>query len=148
MIVPRLPTFMKTQMTPIRLQRGCDRLAITLAGACGIHCLLTPVLLIAFPILAGSFFVGEAFHYWMLGATLPATTLAACLGCRKHRDGWVAGWAIGGLSILFFAAFLGHEVAGEAGERILTVLGGILLATGHVRNFRLCRQADCLCHAE
>lgn len=138
----------KTQTTPMSVQRSCDRLAITLAGACGIHCLLTPVFLIAFPILAGSFFAGEAFHYWMLGATLPATTVAAFLGCRRHKDVRVGVLAASGLAILFMAVFLGHDVAGEAGERIMTVVGGIVLATAHVRNFRLCRQAHCSRHEQ
>ena len=29
------------------------------------------------------------------------------------------------------------------GERIVTVFGGIVLATAHIRNFLLCQQDDC-----
>ena len=38
---------------------------------------------------------------------------------------------------------VGHELAGETGERLLTVLGAAVLSAGHIRNFRLCRRADC-----
>ena len=53
------------------------------------------------------------------------------------------GLGIAGMLLLLFSAFWGHDLVGEWGERLLTVLGGITLAAGHVRNYRLCRQQDC-----
>lgn len=53
------------------------------------------------------------------------------LGCRRHKDG---------LSLLMLAASQVHDWFGEWGERLVTVLGGRIMAVGHVRNYRLCRS--------
>lgn len=128
-----------------RAQRRLDGIALTLTGVCGVHCLLTPVLLIAFPILGGSFLADEHFHLWMLLGILPTAGIATFLGCRKHKDRRVFAFTVVGLCFLGLAVFFGHHHHLHLADKVLTVIGGILLAFGHVRNFRLCRQVAC-CH--
>ena len=48
-----------------------------------------------------------------------------------------------GLTVLVIAASLGHDGLGETGERAATLVGSILIALGHLRNFSLCRRMDC-----
>ena len=48
-----------------------------------------------------------------------------------------------GLVILTFAAVAGHELVGETGERVLTLVGAAVLSLGHLRNYVLCRKAGC-----
>ncbi len=140
-----------------------DGIAVSLAGVCGVHCLLLPLLLIAFPIIGSSFFVNAAFHKWMLAAVLPTTGLAIFLGCRRHKDLPVILLSIGGFALLCLGILNhghSHDHVGHAGhhwfsmESILTTLGGIVMVSAHVRNFRLCRKAKqsdqkddgCSCH--
>lgn len=80
-----------------------DRLAISMAVICGIHCLVTPVLLVALPLIGTTFWVDENFHLWMLLLVIPTTTLAIYSGCRRHKDKWVIGAAALGLGLLFVA---------------------------------------------
>jgi hypothetical protein len=147
-----------------RWQAMLDGIAMSLAGVCGIHCLLTPLLLIAFPIIGSSFFMNEAFHKWMLITVLPTTGLAIFLGCRRHKDFPVILLSIGGF-ILLCIAILNHDHTHNHGnhaghswisrESLLTTLGGIVMVSAHVRNFRLCRKASqsgrndsgCSCHS-
>lgn len=126
-------------------QRRLDGFALALTGACGVHCLLTPVLLIAFPILGGSFLEAEHFHMWMILGILPTAGLATFLGCRKHKDRKVVALTVVGLLLLGMAVYFGHHLHSHLADKLLTIAGGVTLAFGHVRNFRLCRQFDC-CH--
>ncbi len=80
-----------------------DHLAISMAVICGIHCLVTPVLLVALPIIATTFWVDENFHLWMLLLVIPTTSLAIWSGCRRHKDRWVMAAAALGLGILVTA---------------------------------------------
>ncbi len=80
-----------------------DRLAISMAVICGIHCLVTPILLVALPIIATTFWVDENFHLWMLLLVIPTTTLAVWSGCRRHKDKFVLISAALGLGILMTA---------------------------------------------
>ena len=136
--------------TTSKWQFALDGVAMSLAGVCGIHCLLMPVLLITFPLLGSSLFTHGAFHQWMLVAVLPTTALAILLGCRRHKDFWVLLLSLGGFALLCFAAFghghshHGSEFSAEwlTHESSLTSLGGLIMVSGHLRNFLLCRKAN------
>ncbi|MGB0413695.1 MAG: MerC domain-containing protein [Coraliomargarita sp.] len=143
-----------------------DKLAISMAAICAVHCLLTPVLVVMLPIIATSFFVHQDFHLWMLYLVIPTTSFAIYMGCRKHKDKWVATMSALGLSVLICAlvierqgaaahsaeegAACPHCVRDVSDEPVpmhaaawINTLGGLFLASGHVRNFRLCRRAKC-----
>lgn len=150
-----------------------DKLAISMAAVCAVHCLLTPILIVLLPIVATSFFVHEDFHLWMLYLVIPTTSFAMFMGCRQHKDKWVAALSALGLSVLIAALVYerrqapNSEVAAEAhcqhcvrdiSEEPLPLnvaawintFGGLLLASAHIRNYRLCRRASCTheCGAE
>lgn len=154
--------------SPRRNYGWLDHLAIGMATVCAVHCLLTPILVIALPIIATSFFVHEDFHLWMILLVLPTTCFAIFMGCRKHKDKWVGLLSAIGLSILIFALVqermhaaahqeqnvgaahcescardLSEEPVPMHAGAWFNSLGGLLLAGAHVRNFRLCRKADC-----
>lgn len=81
-------------MTKATVQRPLDRLAIALAGLCLVHCLLTPIALVLFPMLAATSVADEQFHTMLLWLVLPASLVALALGCRRHKDHLVIslGW--------------------------------------------------------
>jgi len=154
-------------------RKTVDRAAISLAVVCGLHCLATPILIVALPIIATTFWVDENFHLWMLLFVIPTTTLAIWSGCRRHKDKWVVVSAALGLGILVSALIAeriehahdteafqvdAHKMAAETGEAAssktavtesltwyawLNTLGGCLLIAGHTRNFLLCRKDNC-----
>ncbi|MGZ0656700.1 MerC domain-containing protein [Coraliomargarita sp. W4R53] len=154
--------------TKCRSHGWLDHLAIGMAAVCAFHCLLTPILVIALPIIATSFFVHEDFHVWMILLVLPTTSFAIFMGCRRHKDRWVAALSAIGLSILVLALVQERwqsappaDVASEGAHCPLCVrdvveepvplhaaawintLGGLFLASAHIRNFRLCRKSRC-----
>lgn len=125
------------------MQRPLDIIVVSISGLCAVHCLLMPLVLILFPVLSGSLVAGEDFHQLLLWGILPTSGLALFLGCRRHKDRRVLVMGLVGLSLVILAAFHGHDWFGEWGERLITVLGGSIMAGGHVRNYRLCRNDQC-----
>lgn len=126
-------------MNQTKLQRFTDYTSLSLAGICAIHCFLTPVALILFPVVGSTFFSEEIFHELMLLLVVPASVVAIFLGCRRHKDFSVITLGILGLSFLLAGAFgtTGYE------ESILTLIGAFIMVLGHLRNFRLCRKDGC-----
>jgi hypothetical protein len=118
-------------------------MAIAGSALCALHCLATPLLIVLAPAVASTFFAEETFHRWMLLYVVPTSALALWLGCRRHGSRSVLLLGLAGVIIIGAAAFWGHELIGEAGERAATVAGGLTIAAGHWRNYRLCRKADC-----
>ena len=128
------------------LQSLSDKSTIGLSLLCTMHCLALPLALALIPSIAGLPLADEMFHYWMLAAVLPISAYALTMGCKKHQRYRLLMIGGAGLCILFFAAYAGHDVFGEIGEKALTVLGATILALGHLWNYRLCQQqSHCGC---
>ncbi len=126
-------------MSQLRLQRLTDYASMSLAGICAVHCFLTPVALILFPVMGSAFLFREIFHELMLLVVIPSSTAAMFLGCRRHKDVYVAFLGVCGLCLLVAGAF------GAEGylETALTLAGVFVMLFGHARNFRLCGRDGC-----
>jgi hypothetical protein len=126
-----------------KLGISLDGAAIAMSAACILHCLLTPLLVILFPILGSTAFADDSFHGLLLVLIIPTSTIAFYIGCRQHGDGSVLLLGVSGILVLVAAALLGTTGLGIVGEKIATGIGGTLLALGHVQNFRRCRVRQC-----
>lgn len=125
------------------IQTTIDKTAISFSVICAIHCLLVPIAITLLPVLAATPLEGEVFHKLLLIGVLPASIVGLTLGCKKHKK-WnnvVLGGI--GLSALVFAAFFGHDLTGELGEKVITVIGAILISWSHLRNHKLCSLNKC-----
>lgn len=123
-----------------------DKFAIGLSMLCAIHCLLLPLLLVTLPSLGALQLQNEAFHFWMLAAVIPTSIYALTIGCRKHQRYRLLYWGISGLILMLTAVFFGHDIAGESGEKILTLSGAILVAIAHWGNFSSCQRHNNCTH--
>lgn len=120
-----------------------DKFAVSSSTLCVIHCIAVPFLVGVFPAIGATALGDEAFHILMLWAVIPASFIGLTLGCRKHRHFSVLGVGLIGVGILTFAAFYGHDIFGENGERGVTVVGAVIVALAHIRNFKICRSHSC-----
>ncbi len=120
-----------------------DKLAVTTSAFCAVHCLFLPLLLGVFPALGATMFGKESFHVLLLWLVIPLSLIALTMGCRKHKNRIVAFLGLAGLAFLIGAAALGHDILGEGGERVVTLIGATAIAGAHLRNYALCRRADC-----
>ena len=120
-----------------------DRSAIGLSFLCVLHCLAVPLTLILMPSLAALPIADERVHLLLVLLVVPTSTVALTLGCRQHGLKHILAWGLTGIVILVLAAGFGEEFLGEYGEKILTVVGSVLVAVGHILNFKCCRTAGC-----
>ena len=119
-------------------QVNADKASITLSLACMIHCLLMP----SFLVLTSGFFAlsidNELIHKAFLIIVLPVSLYALITGYRNHKI--LSYFYIGtsGLWLLVFAVFFGEGVFGELAEKSLTLLGSIIVASAHYKNYKAC----------
>ena len=125
------------------LLSALDRTAIGLSVLCLLHCLALPLALIAGSSFTAIWFADERFHQLLVFLVLPTSIVALMLGCKKHKTWSVLAWGFSGVCVLTIAALFAHDLVGESGEKILTVIGSIFVFVGHVFNFRLCRSDAC-----
>ncbi len=109
-----------------------------------LHCLVTPVLVTLLPIFSlTAFFEDLLFHQLMLWIVLPTSLVALFLGCRKHKKLSIAATGAVGMGILVVVAFFGHDWFGITAEKVVTTIGGLVLALSHYLNFRACQSITC-----
>lgn len=125
-----------------QVQPPLDFLAVAISGLCAVHCLLLPVVLIAFPILGVGILSDEMFHQLLLWAVLPTSVLAVVLARFGHPDVWVVVLVTLGLATLTLGALWAHDNAAPWVDKALSLSGGAVLAIGHLRNFQLCRTGN------
>ena len=117
-----------------------------LSSLCMLHCLALPALLAIYPSALAVALTDELFHTTMVFLAIPVSAIALSLGCREHKSYQILVVGFTGLLILVASATLGHDLAGEIGEKVLTVVGALLVFGSHLINFRMCRQAKhCEC---
>lgn len=116
-----------------------DKAAIGLSLICAIHCAAFPILVALLPAASMLGFDDEWFHRVLLFFVLPLSSYALYSGMSRHGNRAVLGIGIAGLLVLIFAAVAGHDLFGEIGERVVTVIGSALIAISHWRNFQLCQ---------
>lgn len=118
-----------------------DRLGIAAAAACALHCVALPVLLLVGASVPA--FLGESFHRAMLLLIVPSALVAFTLGCWRHRDRYVVLLGVVGVIGIVISGLFLHDILGETGEKVATLISAAVLIAGHVRNFRLCRADTC-----
>ena len=132
----------------IKTQTTTDKFAITLSLTCAVHCFFSPSFLI---LTSGflSFSVDNEFiHTLILLVAAPVSICALVVGYRNHKTFSFIPVGVLGLLMLFSAVLLGESMLGEFGEKSLTLLGSILIAYSHFKNYKICKTLDCSCHQE
>ena len=123
----------------IKTQLRSDQAAMSLSIACLLHCFFAPSVLI----LGSGYFAfnlgDELIHKIIVILAIPFSFSALYFGYKNHNSTAFIAPAIFGLLLLIIAVTLGDSVLGESGERILTLVGSILLAFAHFRNFQTCK---------
>lgn len=127
----------------MKYQDTLDKSAMGLSFLCLAHCMILPVVTVLLPTMLALTLEDEIFHRILLIGIVPLSGLALFMGCQKHRYWSVFAWGVTGLSILIFAAFFGHEVFGEQGEKAATAVGSLLIVVCHYKNYRQCGRHDC-----
>ena len=130
------------------IQAIADKSAIVLSFLCALHCLLLPAAIVLYPSTLGFLPGDESVHFALLFAVIPISAYALIKGGKVHKSRKVFITGISGLLVLVSAVILGHDLLGEIGEKILTVLGSIIVIIAHVQNHLICRAIDCECHGE
>ena len=125
-----------------------DKFAMTLSIACVVHCFFVP----SFIILTSGFLSfsldNEFVHKLLVWVAVPISSFALLAGYKNHKTTTFLPIGILGLIALIVAVVLGESMLGELGEKGFTLLGSMLVAFSHFKNYQICKKLDCACHDE
>lgn len=118
-------------------QRLFDGVAIGASALCLVHCLVLPAILVLAPTLALFLAIPEGFHTALLLVAMPTSAAALWIGHKRNGRLLPAALAIVGLTFLAAGLMVPRN---EQVETALTVVGSVLLASGHALNWRALRH--------
>lgn len=129
---------LRTEGSRTGLQLLADKAGICLSVICIVHCVLTPVILLALPAM-------QMFEWWhgsmhvIFAVIIPLLALAAFVpGYKLHRDFRVFRIALVGFALVISGITLPHELGIEWLEPVLSIAGSIFLVRAHLINRNLC----------
>ena len=128
---------------PASPQHWFDKLGAWTSALCVVHCLLTPVLLSFSAVLAHLLPAEEKVHRSLAMLVALFGTVALLYGFRRHRRTRVLLLMLGGLALIFGAAWFGDRLPAHAYEVAITFAGSSLMIAAHRLNHTFCRS--CLC---
>lgn len=117
-----------------------DQVAVALSGLCLLHCLLLPIAIVLLPFLGR--FDDSHFHVQLLLVVVPVSLFALALGFRRHQDKRILLTGGIGLALLIIGGTIVHTFYGVVADRVLTILGSVMLAFTHYMNSRLSRNCS------
>jgi len=109
-----------------------DRWGMAISTLCLVHCVALPVALAFLPAFVSVLPGDEWVHPLLIGLALPVTGLALWRGYADH--GQLAPALIGSAGLLLIGAALFFR--GTIDEQVLTVGGGLVVASAHLLNWR------------
>lgn len=119
-----------------------DRIGIIASSVCLVHCLLVPIILMAFPFVESQH---NHFHEVLTIFVVVPAFLAFIPGYRKHKNLSVLLFAITGLGFILFTAFFEDIYLSHIAARVITILGSMLMILAHARNIKHAHQCK-TCH--
>jgi hypothetical protein len=111
-----------------------DAFAVGASFLCLIHCLVLPLVFALMPAASSLFGMPAWFHLAAFAMAVPASGIAMTRGYRLHGACLPLILGSAGLVFLGIGALSGFRVAAETG---ITVVGSVLLAIGHLRNWKM-----------
>ena len=115
-----------------------DNVGACVSFACALHCMATPLLIIALPLIGLGFLLSESVELVIIVVAVGLALGSLTWGYWHHRK-WRIFLILGGA---FGCIFIAHFRVPEQYESIFTACGGILLMAGHLLNRRLCRACQ------
>ena len=106
-----------------------DWTGIFLSGLCLIHCILTPLLLATTLVWVTT----EWVHITLLLILVPIVFIAARRSGSSYDRRVILALFSAGILFLAGAVFVGESL-GRTAELLLTIIGSLLLITGHLKN--------------
>ncbi len=129
---------LRTEKSRTALQLLADKAGICLSVICIVHCVLTPVILLALPAM-------QIFDWWhgslhiVFAVIIPLLALAAFIpGYKLHKDSRVFKIALIGFALVIAGITIPHELEIEWLEPVLSIAGSIFLVRAHLVNRNLC----------
>jgi hypothetical protein len=114
-----------------------DRVGATASLVCAIHCALMPLCITLLPLVGLAFLASEWVEWCLVGLSAVIGVTSLCLGYRRHRSPRALSLLAGGLALIALGRMLERGGIARWGVPIL-VAGGLLVATAHWINRRLC----------
>jgi hypothetical protein len=117
-----------------------DLLGFSASMACAVHCAFLPVLLTVSTFGGLKWLSSPVLEIGFIILSLAVAVFALGRNFRKHKHIQRAIQVVAiGFTLILISRFMDHGTA----HHILSAIGGVTIATGHILNWHLARKSPC-----
>jgi hypothetical protein len=148
-----MKSLIDTDKKNVARNKNYDYLGIMFSILCGIHCLVTPLLIIYLPVV-GNQVESIWFHTGIIGFVVFAFQQSIYKHYKVHKSRLVL--SLGGVGLVLFLYSYFNELVNHSGEHehghhmsdihadetyltYIALTGGLLLVSAHILNLRKCK---------
>ncbi len=122
---------------PSWLNSAVDRIGMSAAFACAIHCAAIPVVMALAPSIGLGFLGTETFELGFVGFAYLLGISSILLSYRRHGRFFAWWFIVPGLAILSFERFFPWIHEQPVQHAVVMTAGGLLVGLAHLVNLRL-----------
>ena len=117
-----------------------DLIGFSTSMLCAVHCAFLPILLTVSTLGGLEWLSSPVLEVGFIIASIAIATFALGRNFRKHKHIRLAIQVVAvGFTLVLISRFMPHGNA----HHILSAIGGITIAGGHILNWRLARKSEC-----
>jgi len=116
-----------------------DKFGFGVSTICAIHCLFFPVLISILPVTSFLPTLHNWAHPFFILTLIPIVYFASR---RSHYDATITSLLVGGFLIVIAGWLGGHLFFGYTFETVTTLVGSVILVSGHWFNYRHHQQCS------
>jgi len=125
----------------VKHSRKWDRAGLLASGLCLIHCLIGPIIFLAYPTLSQFDGLDSAIHLILLPSVMIVALLSFVTSYRQHLNKGPILLGTIGIALLLISFYFG-EVTQTINTTIPAIVGSLILIGSHLWNIQACR---CFC---
>jgi predicted tellurium resistance membrane protein TerC len=132
---------MKVHRNKHKHKHYSEQITVFLSVLCVLHCILTPVLIIALPVAAGFLHQYHWVEYILISSVFVLGTSSILHGYKEHHQNKLPAYLFfGGLIFLCAASIAGIVFKiDDASEHLISGIGGVGAGLGQLYNLKLSR---------
>jgi hypothetical protein len=124
-----------------------DYIGVAVSGICVLHCMLIPLVLLAFPVATSYFFLdGPWFHKLIFLAVLLVASIAFYYGYKVHHSREPLVYMSIGLLLVTLGTFMHDFVIDHFWPSVVVMAGSVSLIRAHLLNHSHRHRAENATH--
>ena len=117
-----------------------DRVGSVVSFICAVHCMITPLFIVVFPIAVAELLGHSMAHNTLIIASICLATISIAIGHKRHKNYNIFILPVVAALLFVFTAHQHNDWHSDWSSSLILATAGLILLATHLINRRLCER--------